>query len=132
MNSVIALHSAERPGEDEGPNNPPYHRLPSLKPQRPSLMTQLAARANDDTPANVEVPATVSGLTQYVLGRWGPWGAILCFVVVLWLAYSQSVQQTITIQKDQITAQQKTIDAMEIMIQTMDRAVKAEAAARAR
>src|ERR1700744_1198642 len=78
--------------------------------RKPSFMTTLAKAANEDTPQNVDVPATIPGITQWVLGKWGPWGAILIFAcVILWL-YVGSNAQTTKILQDQIVQQQKEID----------------------
>lgn len=98
---------------------PPEQPLPNR------IMAQLAAKATADTPPNVEVPATIPGLTQYLLARWGPWGAILIFTGFLWVAYTNSVAQTQKVLQDRIESQSKQIESLHIVIQTMDRALKA-------
>lgn len=84
----------------------------------------MAKIANDDTPANVTVPNTLSGLAQYVIAKWGPWGVILIGQFLCGYLYVTQVAQTIKIQQDQISQQQAQISALHTMIQTMDRALK--------
>lgn len=87
-------------------------------------MDTMAKIANDDTPANVTVPSTVSGLAQYVIARWGPWGVILIGQFLCGYLYVTQVAQTQKVLTDQVAQQQAQISAMHTMIQTMDRALK--------
>lgn len=59
------------------------------------LMTRLAKHATRDTPEGIVVEPTAASLTQWLLGKWGPWGAVLviCGVALYgcWILHNQLV-----------------------------------------
>lgn len=100
-------------------------QAPEPEPREPStLMSNIAAAANRDTPESVTVSPTVQSLTQYMVTKLGVAAIGFGMMWIFWTAYQQRCEADIKSLQDQLVVKDKQIDSYREMVQTMDRALK--------